>query len=355
MLKSHDFTPDWTSAPGETIRDILELRGFSIAAFAQLMEQPVDRLLDLLEGRTPITIAIARKLSSVLGASVEFWMARDFEFREDRSRLASDRTNWLTELPKADMVKFGWIQEPRSELDLETYLDFFGVRTLSEWNHKYSRIEQLAAFRTSKTLESRPVAVAAWLRQGEIESDAIVTSAWDRERFALSLPAIRQLTIQKDPSVFIPRLQTVCAENGVAVVLVRFPTGCRASGAARFVGDKPVIQLSFRYLANDQFWFTFFHEAAHLLLHSQNDLFIDGVGGARTVEEAEADLFAAMALVPEQFRSQMLEMPITPRDILRFARKVRVAPGIIVGQLQHAKRIGPNQFNHLKRRFQWEQ
>jgi hypothetical protein len=41
------------------------------------------------------------------------------------------------------------------------------------------------------------------------------------------------------------------------------------------------------------------------------------------------------------------------RAIVRFAKRVGIAPGIIVGQLQHYDRIPRNYFNGLKRRYQW--
>src|SRR5262245_53695423 len=132
----------------------------------------------------------------------------------------------------------------------------------------YVGLQQIAAFRTSPSFDSQPSAVAAWLRQGEIETEAFDCNHWDPIRFRESLADIRSLTRQKEPRRFIPALQRCCAESGVAVAIVRAPKGCRASGATRFLTrHKALLMLSFRYLTDDQFWFTFFHEAGHLLLH----------------------------------------------------------------------------------------
>ena len=98
----------------------------------------------------------------------------------------------------------------------------------------------------------------------------------DQSGFEADLPTIRRLTREKDPGQFIPRLKEACAARGVAVAIVRGPNGWRASGAARFLSPtKALIQLSFRYLSDDQFWFTFFHEAGHLLLHGKDLLFLE--------------------------------------------------------------------------------
>jgi HTH-type transcriptional regulator / antitoxin HigA len=113
------------------------------------------------------------------------------------------------------------------------------------------------------------------------------------------LITMRRLTRKKEPSIFVPELRKLCAENGVALVIARGPAGCRASGATRFLSDKKaMILLSFRYLADDQFWFTFFHEAGHLLMHSHKAVFLEDGSDVSLKEEHEANLFAQNILIP---------------------------------------------------------
>jgi Zn-dependent peptidase ImmA (M78 family) len=138
-------------------------------------------------------------------------------------------------------------------------------------------------------------------------------------------------------------------------VVVRAPSGCHASGSTRFLSEtKALLLLSFRHLSDDQFWFTFFHEAAHLLLHGEKRLFIEGLGGPATKEEEEANEFAGRLLVPSPFRDRLFDLPTNSREVIKFARLLGTSPGIIVGQLQHYRRIEHNQLNGLKRRFRWE-
>ena len=114
-----------------------------------------------------------------------------------------------------------------------------------------------------------------------------------------------------------------------------------------------MILLSFRYLSDDQFWFTFFHEAGHLLLHGDRCIFLEGDDTLTTEEEAEANAFAANILIPPEYQAEMLRLPLDGRAVMRFARKVGVSPGIVVGQLQHHGRFRRNQLNNLKRRYTW--
>ena len=356
MDSIHEFQPDWVSAPGDTILDILKERGLSVAEFAQQIGHSVDQATELLQGRTTITIAIARSLERLFGASVAFWMSRDFQYRQDATRLHPDDSGWLTELPMVDMVRYGWLRPaPRPSDEVAACLRFFNVPSIQAWHETYEKLEEMVAFRRSPSFDSRPGAVAAWMRRGEIETETIDCRPWNPTQFKESLASVRPLTRQKDPHRFIPTLQNLCAASGVAVGVVRAPTGCRVSGATRFLSaSRALLLLSFRYLSDDQFWFTFFHEAGHLILHSQTRLFLEGIETPATQEEQEANDFAGRTLIPPNVHSTMLNLAVDHREIIRFAQRVGVSPGIVVGQLQHYKRIDPSYFYKLKRRYTWD-
>jgi HTH-type transcriptional regulator/antitoxin HigA len=355
MANSQEFRPDWASAPGDTIADILEERHLSVAEFARRIGQTPEHAKELLQGRAAITIAMARQVQRVLGASVEFWMSRDFQYREDTGRLRAAEREWLDELPVGDMIRFGWLKPaPRPSEELAACLRFFGVPSVPAWRQAYAELQSMVAFRTSLSLDSRPIAVTAWLRQGEINGEAIKCGPWDPARFQQCLTSIRPLTRERDPKRFIPKLQGHCAASGVAVAIVRSPGGCRASGATRFLSpSKALLLLSFRYLSDDQFWFSFFHEAGHLLLHGDRGFFLEAEDAPLTRQEQEANDFAEAALIPAGFREALLRLPLDAREVIRFARRAGVSPGIAVGQLQHHGRFTYRQLNNLKRRFKW--
>ena len=367
MRQSDGFYPNWASAPGDTIRDVLYERNIPIAEFAESVGCDIENVLGLLQGRVPITLSMARRLSHVLGASVEFWMSRDFHFRQDAIRIHGGGQEWLRELPLGDMTSFGWLSPaPRPKEELSACLEYFGVTDIPEWHSIYRTIQGMAVFRTSPSFDSRPASVAAWLRQGEIQAESMRCAPWNPDRFHSSLTELRSLTRQKDPATFIPKLQDICKQSGVAVTVVRAPNGCRASGATRFISqDKAILQLSFRHLTDDHFWFTFFHEAGHLLLHEQRNFFsgvfaddgdwiIEGLESVKSTKEDEADRFATRTLIPEEYEHQITALRAETRSVIKFAASLGISPGIVVGQLQHIDRIEFDQLNGLKRRFLWE-
>jgi plasmid maintenance system antidote protein VapI len=354
-MSTETFNPDWALPPGETIAAILRQRSLSTADFAEQLGQSVDHTTALLEGRSAITLALARRLSSVLGASVEFWMARDYRYRETISKLQASQKDWLAELPINDMTKLGWLNAAPSEL-VGACLRFFSMPSIPAWRASYGDLLNRTAFRTSKSFKSERGAVAAWLRAGELNAAAINCRPWNPGGFRTTLVKVRALTRQKDPDRFVPKLQQLCAPSGVAVVIVRAPDGCRASGATRFISpEKAILQLSFRFLKDDQFWFTFFHEAGHLLLHGPDGFFLEESGAPATAQENEANDFAVRTLIPAEEEAAMLRLPAKSEAVIRFATRIGIAPGIVVGQLQHRGRLPQNYLNGLKRHFEWDE
>jgi Zn-dependent peptidase ImmA (M78 family) len=113
-----------------------------------------------------------------------------------------------------------------------------------------------------------------------------------------------------------------------------------------------VIQQSGRFKRNDQFWFTFFHEAAHILLHSRKFVFIDldrSKGNVSPELEEEANNWAADFLVPQTALLDFLRrFRRTEDEVIAFASAQGVAPGVVVGQLQHRGILGFHQMNGLR-------
>jgi hypothetical protein len=128
----------------------------------------------------------------------------------------------------------------------------------------------------------------------------------------------------------------------------------RINGIVRWVADRPLIQLSLRHRWADIFWFTFFHEAAHLLLHDRRKLtFVDAGAGSDSLE-IEADHFAARTLIPREFDDDLAAVTRNAESIQALAKHIDVDPGVVVGRLQHDRRLRFNELNSLRTRFYFE-
>lgn len=321
--------------PGATIAALLAARSLSRESFAAALGESVETVQRLLLGLKAVDDNLAKRLSSCLGSTEAFWIERESQYRADSARIraqeaADARERWVKQFPAREMVRLGWIADFRTRAEAAAEcLRFFGVPDVAAWTTRYAGAATAAAFRMSSALKSNAGATTAWLRWAELIAERTPCSAWNPEAFEGRLQVIRHLTWQKDPATFLPKLRRLCAGVGVAVVVARAPKGCPANGATRFLSsNKALMVLSFRYRSDDQFWFTFFHEAAHLLLHGPDALFLEDEGEIGSEEERQANEFAGTVLVPDDRMDELLTLRLDMEAILRFARQIGVAPGL---------------------------
>lgn len=358
-VTKNEYKPDVVSAPGETLLDILEEKGISQTELARRMGRPIKTINEIINGKAAITPDTSLQLELALGVPASFWnnferSYREYLARQEEEKRLSQHTGWLKELPLKSMISLGWIRKRDSTIQqLREVLNYFGVVSPMNWDVLCGMTA--SAFRQSKAFESEAAAVAAWLRKGYLDALEIECQPFNEAKFRKTLPQIRALTLLP-PEQFMPSLTAVCADCGVAVVVVKELPKTRLCGASRWISPtKALIQLSLRYRTNDHFWFTFFHEAGHLLLHGKKEFFIDTTESPVDEKEAEANAFAADILAPpSDYNAFCMQSLFTEASIVPFASRLGIAPGIIVGRLQHEKKIPFTHFNHLKKKFQWK-
>ncbi|MEW8107128.1 MAG: ImmA/IrrE family metallo-endopeptidase [Candidatus Thiodiazotropha endolucinida] len=358
-----NFAPDWVSAPGDTILDLMEERDWNQVELANRLGFSTKHLNQLIKGKVTLTYDTAQKLERVLGSTVSFWMNRESKYRQHVARLEAEQnykswTDWLDDVPVNELKKIGAIENLRSIESnkpklVEHLLSFFGVASPDEWRSYYGSMS--ASFRKTKEEQANNGAISAWLRLGEIEAEKTSAPKYNRLKFENAIKKIRELTVQS-PADFYPTLFGLCLEAGVKLLLVKSITKSHVSGVARWLnGHSPIIQLSLYGKTNDKFWFTFFHEAAHILLHSdvKSDIFLDNTEfKSLNQQEQEANAWAGNILIPEKDKFDLVGLRIRG-EILEFSKRVNVHPGIIIGRLQHEGIIShKSNLNKLKDSFE---
>lgn len=356
MDHNSDFDPNWASNPGDTISDILNRKNIPQSEFAAQINLPILEVKKLIKGFRAIDDAVAEKLSTVLGGSSDFWKELQSLYDRYSQKVKTiEEERWVKELPIKQMQKNHWINQEGPIL--QSCLSFFNVPDVWTWRKKYNDITALALFRKSHKFNSIPASVATWIRQGERQAERLQLHKWNPSLFKSRLSEIKKLTRQKDPFSFLEILRTICNECGVALAIVPTPEGCSASGAAKFLDSgHGLIIVSFRYGTDDHFWFTFFHEAAHLLLHADRDTFVDeNVGDpSEENEEKQANDFAVDILLPGGLKNEIKALQVSEASIRKMANNAEVSLGIIIGQLQFLGKVKPNHYNAFKRKFESE-
>lgn len=363
MTEQHTpFAPDWVSPPGEAIQDLAEERGWSQQELARRLGYTEKHVSQLVNGKVALTVDAAQRLERVLGSTLDFWLNLEANYRRHSARLAAAQqqaawTDWLDELPLKDIMACGAL--PKVRLDarskpglVDACLKIFGVASPQEWRTHYGAMQ--VAFRRSRPDQSDVGAIATWLRLGEQQAERQDGPDYDAARFKTALVHLRTLTTQP-PDVFEPIMRRLLREAGVAFVLVPAIPRARVSGVARWLAPhRPLIQLSLYGKTNDKFWFTFFHEAAHVLLHGGNksdrqSIFLDDPNSAHAEDprEHEANTWAGDWLIPVE-QAHLLPSLRSKAAVRTFAQQLGIHPGIVVGRLQHDGLIDPSWFNDLK-------
>lgn len=363
------FAPDWVSPPGDSILDIAEERGWTQAELAQRLGYTEKHVSQLINGKVPLSVEAALRLERVLGSSADFWLAREANYQKHKARLdaaAKHATwvSWLDELPIKELMAFGAIPKQRVDAKIkpglvDICLRFFGVASPDEWRAHYGGMQM--AFRRSRAEQSDVGAISAWLRLGEQQAEKLDAPKYDRAKFEKALSEIRGLTCES-PEHFEPKLRKLLRAAGVTLVLVPAIPRAHVSGVARWLSQtRPLIQLSLYGKTNDKFWFTLFHEAAHILLHANNkeekkSVFLDDPNAAHSDDpkEHEANQWAGNWLIPAQYTQSLASLK-TKAAVVGFAKRIGLHPGIVVGRLQHDKLIDPSWMNDLKQSFRFKE
>jgi HTH-type transcriptional regulator/antitoxin HigA len=357
-MKTNEYFPNEVSPPGETLQELLGSRGITQSQLAERTGKHVKNINAIIQGKEAISPTTALSLERALGVPAAFWNEREKNYRAYLARIESverleTHVSLLKDYPIKEMAKHGWLRLSRHPVQqLEILLKFFGIASPDQLESCWTGSN--VAYRHSPAFKSNPKAVAAWLRCGEIEAEKIRCKPFNRIRFERFLSEIRKLTETK-PDEFAPALREGCARCGVAVVFVPEIAGTHLSGARVWMlPSKARIQLSLRHKSNDHLWFTFLHEAAHVLKHPKRMVYIDSKDCPTNRIEEEANAFARDWLIPpDRYDAFIAAKNFSAHAVVRFAESLGIAAGIVVGRLQHDGHIGHYLLNNLKQRFRW--
>ncbi|GAE63566.1 ImmA/IrrE family metallo-endopeptidase [Chryseobacterium indologenes] len=354
------FNPNWVSSPYSTIKDIITYNNMDKDLLDETLKKDKIQLDDLLNGKIYIDEKIAYILSLLFNNSQSFWINKQLIYDERVKNLDSiEKEDWINSLPIQELMQEGFID---SKTNLyEKCLKFFDVENIFDWKIKYLKNSNLS-FRKSEGFDSKKGSVISWLRMGELHIENIKYPPYSREEFESKLQnEIKNLTRKNSPKIFIPKLVEICHDCGVKLSIQKAPKNCKVYGVTKFSSEgNPIMILSFRYLSDDQFWFTFFHEAGHIILHEKKflnfeDDNITEINEKFLLQEQEANLFAEEVLIPYPLKDKLSSLNSNQRRLLAFAMEANVSPGIVVGQLQNKKYIKPSYMNGYKRWFSREE
>lgn len=346
MVRSKSFV---ATPPGATIKEQLTDRGMSQKEFATRMEMSEKHISKLINGEVQLTPDMAVRLEMVLGIPAQFWSNLEAIYREKLVKVKNENEmnediELVKKLPYSEMAKNGWVPETKKAQEKVIYSrKFFEVVNLDLVRDP--RLNRIACRRINES-EKADFALLAWAQKAKIEARSIDTAPIDIKILKERIPTIREMT-EKKPEEFCPELINLLSECGVALVFLPHIGGSFLHGATFYDGDKIVIGLTVRGKDADKFWFSLFHELAHIIYGH-----IAQVEGTTEDDEADADAYARDTLIPNEKFDLLIEKNDFSKDtIKRFAAYVGIDVGIVVGRLQREGFIEYSWYNDLKTKY----
>ncbi|MGE3474511.1 MAG: HigA family addiction module antitoxin [Rhodospirillaceae bacterium] len=355
------WAPDWATHPGTHLAEYIETKGWSQAEFARIADLTPKLISTIVSGKNPVTPDTAIKLERVSGLGAQVWLNLQtnwdlYQARAQEQARASSPSikTWLNNFPLRELTARGVIPTSRDDKEIfESLLAFLGVGSPDAFDAKFASLA--VHHRQAKSSTTSNYSIFAWLKIGEMRARQRQLPPFDLSKFQAAVKTIRTLTVER-AEVFEPKMTSLCAASGVALILEPALPNASLFGSTHWIGDdRAIIQMSLRMKSNDHFWWTFFHEAAHVILH-RGCTFVDESGQDGDDREQEANSWTEETLVGRErfteFKSSRRSYSAT--DVQTFAKAVGIHPGIVVGMLQHARLVPFNQLNGLKAKFIWK-
>ena len=327
------------------------------AELARRIARPLKTVSEIATGKAAITPETAIQLELALGISASFWNGTEARYREGLARQRSreelrGHLDWARTFPVSALESAGQLAGTDTPEGLvAAVLSFFGVSSPAGYDNQWGNLAP--ALRVGRRGIRDDKALAAWLRWGERAADWDDLPRFDPRELRAALDRIRALTRSQILIDAVDQTRLELRSAGVALAVVPSLPGSSASGAARWVpGSRPLIQVSARYRTDHQLWYTIFHEGGHLLTTRRRSDVVEDTEDIDLGVDAEvaADAFAREALLPGDQLAAFVEAGDFGRAAVNgFARAAGIAPGIVVGRLQHDGILRQAQLNDLKR------
>ncbi len=347
MVRSRSYI---ATPPGATIKEQLNDRGMSQKEFAARMDMSEKHISKLINGDVQLTAETAVRLEMVLGVPAKFWNNLEAIYREKMIKAAAENAmdadaEIAKRFPYNEMAQLGWIPEARNARERVIYLrKYFEVVELSLLEN--ALITKIACRRLVIT-EKSDLALMAWAQELKIKARDIQTAPINIKGLIATIPEIRKMTTLK-PMDFCPKIKNCLSDCGIALVFLPHLKGSFLQGATFMDGNKIVVGLTTRGKDADKFWFSLFHELAHIVLGH-----VGQPGGTSDDDENAANKWSEDTLIKsDDFEHFKNGHDYSEKNVIRFAREQGVAPGIVVGRMQLEGLIKYNMLNHLKEKYE---
>jgi HTH-type transcriptional regulator/antitoxin HigA len=328
--------------PAMALQAKLEEKGWTQSELASIIGTNAQVVNDILRGKRKTTGRTATLLGQAFGVSEDYWSQLQIAYDVTAKRAEAPKSHDTqrkaaihSKFPVRDMVKRGWI-EKTNDLD---YLES-QIAEFTKYRFNY-------APRQTDNTGKEPLRLA-WIYKAYQLSRKIQVERFTEFGLSKALKVLREFLADPEDIHAIPEVLRLA---GVRFVVVQGLAGSEIDGACFWLDEQnPVVAISLRRDQIDRFWFVLMHEIHHVKFgDGKNAVVMDEAileSPDRSQEEELVNAEAANYLIPnaemEKFIARVYPV-FNPMQVLGFARRMNVHPGIVVGQLQHLGHLRWNQ------------
>jgi HTH-type transcriptional regulator/antitoxin HigA len=332
--------PGSTPPPGFFIKEELDARGWGqrdLAFILGVHEQAVNMIVS---GKRGISPEMAKALGEAFDVPAEFFAnlqkAFDLSQARDPDPDIARRARLQSSFPVREMIKRGWLEDTDGTMLEIQMARFFEV---GDWNE----IPHLPHAAKRSRYDDIPAPQLVWLFRVRQVARSIAAPPYSEKALRGALVRLKQLTTDPAETRHVPRILMEC---GVRFILVEPLPQAKIDGVCFWLDEaSPVIGMSLRYDRIDNFWFVLRHEIEHVLRRDGREAeIVDELEGEKATEspslppeERIANAAAAAFCIPPNEICDFIARKspyFSERDVLGFARRLQVHPGIVVGQIQ---------------------
>lgn len=346
MVESRNYI---ATPPGETIKEQLEFRGMTQKEFAGRMDMSEKHISRLINGTVHLTPDVAERLELVLGVPADFWNRLEAIYREKlakavRENKMKEELRWLRKFPYKELSDFDIVPETKDRNErIINLCKFFEVTSLSLVEKK--QLQPIACRKLSDTDKSF-YAMLTLAQYAKLKARDISLEPFSKKKLQERLEEMRKLTCHETMDMAI-ELQEVFRSCGVALIYLPHLAGSFLHGITFEDNNKIIIGITFRSHDADRFWFSLFHEIAHILLSH-----IYQSEGASEEDEKDANRKAQDLLIPPEKLQKFYEKNcFTLESIRTFAAKTGIGFSIVLGRLQHDGKLTFQCFNQYRAKY----
>jgi len=327
--------------PAEFIRRELENRGLTQQDLAFALCVPAAAVSQIASGRRGISAEMACSLGAafgmpakdILGLQKAAELQAELAKAKGPSPAVAKNAKIISTYPVRKMVKRGWIDGDRKTFD-QQLATFFDVDSVDEVPH-------LAHAGKKSGYSDVPPEQLAWMFRVKHIARETVVPPFSKKALRGALPKLKAMTVEPEEARHVPRLLSEC---GIRFVIVESLPGGKIDGVCFWLKNNtaPVIGMSLRFDRIDNFWFVLRHELEHVLRGDGKksaiiDADLDAAGDHLPPEEIAANEASLDFCVPKAEMDSWIARKtpyFSERDLVGFARRLGVHPGLVAGQLR---------------------